>query len=198
MPRAAVISIYYYLNVNTIHPPKQRWIYNRAKEYVYDHGEIGPISTVRGGRKEGDLVIFGEVNFTRFGNLEIYSDRTLLLSGSGTSTSAESQMNHLSRRILEKLSLKNAAFGEVDYDSPINVFNRLRCSRPSRIIVSGNRVVALGIAMYHAFCALYEKEFLPTLVIEHIHSEEFSRGVSSHNILAYSNFENQKAALGIG
>jgi hypothetical protein len=27
MPRATVISTYYYLNVNTLHPPKQRWIY---------------------------------------------------------------------------------------------------------------------------------------------------------------------------
>jgi len=197
MPRAAVISIYYYLNVNTLRPCKQRWIYNRAKKYVYDNGEITSISTIRGNKVDGNLVIFGEVNPARLCNLEIFSDKALLLSGSGASTSIESRINRMSKKILQELPLKNAAFGEVDYDNPINVFHRLRHDRPSKITVSGNRVVALGIAMYHAYCALYEKEFLPTLVIEHVHSEKFSEGVSSRNVLVYSNFENKKAALGI-
>jgi hypothetical protein len=148
MPRVAVISIYYYLNVNTLHPCKQRWIYNRAKKYVYDDG---------------------------------------------TTTSVESQINRTSRRMLKKLPLDNANFGEVNYNDPISVFNYLKYDRPSKIIVSGNRIVALGIAMYHAYCALYEREFMPTLIIEHIHAKKFSEGISSHNILAYSNFENNGA-----
>ena len=197
MPRAAVISIYYYLNVNTLQPCKQRWIYNRAKKYVYGDGEITSVSKIQGNKEDGNLVIFGEVNLARLCNLEIFSDNALLLSGLGTSNLVESQINHISRKMLEKLPLDNATFGEVNYDDPISVFNYLKYDRPSKIIVSGNRVVALGIAMYHAYCALYEREFMPTLVIEHIHAEKFSEGISSHNILVYSNFENKKAFFGI-
>ncbi|MGD2247733.1 MAG: hypothetical protein PVF58_04955 [Candidatus Methanofastidiosia archaeon] len=197
MPRVAVISIYYYLNVNTFYLCKQRWMYNRGKKYLYDNGEITSISTVPGNIEDGNLVIFGEVNHARFCNLEIFSDKTLLFSGQGNSSSIESRINRKSKKILGELPLKNTIFGEVDYNNPIDVFNRLRYEKPSRILVSGNRVVALGIAMYHAYCALYEKEFLPTLVIEHIHSKEFSEGVSSQNILTYSNFETKKTILGI-
>jgi hypothetical protein len=184
------------MSIRFIHPNNDGST-NRAKDYVYDDGEIASVSTIEGNMETGNLTIFGEVSLARFCNLEIFSDRTLLLSGMGCSNPAEAQINPKSKRILEELPLKTPAFGSVNYDDPVNVFNVLKYYRPSEILVSGSRVVALGIAMYHAYCALYEKEYLPTLIIEHIHSERFSEGVSSRNILVYSNFESRKVALGI-
>lgn len=191
MPREAVITLF----IN-LHWPKflnhQRWIYNEAQEYNYGNGKLSYIySTDRHGetsQSDSDvLVLFGEnypIRFEDFSVLSLYGyDKVYIGLGGANGSETEYPIDRKSYKTMKPyLTSPNSVSFEVSYTSPYDVFQKLLYYRPIEIIVSGNRVIALGIAMYYVHCLKNPELPTPKLTMGHVSAKQYSRGIGSPNI----------------
>ncbi len=183
MPRAAVIYLYKSLNYPEV-LWEQTWYYNRAKKYCR-YGDVSDVEHSRekiGGEK---IVVFGENFANRFEILPFYellNDRKLLI-GEPNITHLENSypIDIRTNQMVQHLKIADSDTFGVDYTSAHDVYNKLKYNNPNIIYASGNRVTALGIAMYYVDC-LRNKLQPPHLVYPHIKSKEYSFGALSELI----------------
>lgn len=183
MPRAAVIYLYKNLNYPEM-LCEQTWYYNRAKKY----GRYGDVSDVEHSGEKidgGRLVVFGENFTTRIEIIPFYellNDRKLLIGEpSATQIGNNYPIDIRTNRMVQHLKIADSCTFAVDYTSAYDVCNKLKYNDPKTIYVSGNRVIALGIAMYYVDRLRNELQ-PPHLVYPHIKSKEYSTGSLSELI----------------
>ncbi len=190
MPREAVVTLFINLNLPET-SCRQRWIYNEAEEYEYGKGKLSysyTTSTHNGFDSDSNiLVLFGEnypIRFDEFGVLPLYGyDKVYIGFGESNGTDKEYPIDRKSYKAMKPFITPNSETFSVSYTSAWDVFNLLQYIKPAEIFVSGNRVIALGIAMYYVHCVRNSKDFLiPKLTMAHISAKEYSKGIGSQNI----------------
>lgn len=190
MPREAVVTLF--INLNLLETLcRQRWIYNEAEEYGYGKGKLShsyTTSTHNGFDSNSNiLVLFGEnypIRFEEIGVLSLYGyDKVYIGLGESNGTDKEYPIDRKSYKTIRPFITPNSETFSVSYISAWDVFNQLQYIKPAEIFVSGNRVIALGIAMYYVHCVKNSEEFpIPKLIMAHISAKEYSKGIGSQNI----------------
>lgn len=189
MPREAVITLFITLN-----SPKtlchQRWIYNEAQEYTYGDGKLSYsyTSTAHNNSHHGSnvLALFGEnypIRFEDFSVLSLYGYQKVYIGlGKSNGTEKEYPIDRKTYKTMKPFLIPNSESFDVSYTSPYDVFNQLQYLRPTEIFVSGNRVTALGIAMYYVHCLKNPELPTPKLTMSHVSAKQYSRGIGSLNM----------------
>jgi hypothetical protein len=188
MPRACIIQLYRALNYPTI-ACLQNWYYNKAKRYVYNKkGYVTEVEVLERGSKKEKLISFGENVLTRFEDEMFYDlvgDSVLTLMGradynvhSGSYNIKEIEIDQRTEKMVDKCCRGNIQLVgkiepfDVDYDSVWSVLQFLNHYRPDTIWVSGNRVTALGIAMYWVGCLTSGRRI--SIFAPHVEAENYS------------------------
>lgn len=186
MPRIAVISFFLQLNLNEI-KCKQKWIYNEAYRYNYGKGKVGESFIAKGSvNNNNSLVTFGENYPVRFEEMESgFKEYDINRIGFGnlSDMNKEYPINMKSYKTMKELEIPNREFFTADYLSAVDVCNRLNYYQPGTIYVGGNRVVALGTALYYLKCLTNPQTLeIPTIISEHVIADNYSEGFSGPNI----------------
>lgn len=184
-PRSAVVCLYLRLNYPETKYP-QRWIYNEAEKYTAD-GDVEFTGTLKGANDRGELIMFGENQLTRYQNLEVFkainiANKVSIGIGNSSIMEPEYTIDRLSRSTMDLIESPEKEFFPVSYGSVYDIVNKLRYKKPWSIILSGNRVIALGIAMYYSHCLKNDPTNVPRLIWSHVNSGGYSEGVGSHNM----------------
>jgi hypothetical protein len=190
MPREAVVTLFINLNLpETL--CSQRWIYNEAEEYKYGKGKLSysySTGTHDGFDSNSNiLVLFGEnypIRFEEISVLSLYGyDKVYMGLGQSNGTDKEYLIDKKSYKTMKPFLTKNSETFSVSYTSTWDVFNQMRYIKPTEIVVSGNRVIALGVAMYYVHCVKNSDDFpIPKLTMAHVSAREYSKGIGSQNI----------------
>lgn len=190
MPREAVITLF--INLNYPRPLcHQRWIYNEAQAYEYGKGKISYSYTTKAHNgvdsNSNVLILFGEnylIRFEELGILSLYGYQKVYIGlGGADGSEKEYPIDMKSYKTMKPyLTVPNCESFEVSYTSPFDIFHKLLYYRPTEIIVSGNRVIALGIAMYYVHCLNNPELPTPKLTMAHVSAKEYSKGIGSQNI----------------